>query len=235
METPVNAPFGEKIKLEFLKLREMTFKKKCEYIWDYYKLFIIGVVIVLILIGSTIYTRVINPPPETILSITFNGGLITAEQLDDMTAALEEKLIAEDEHKTISVIQALIDPSDPNVAVMNDTRTMAMVVAGHIDLFILSRAVMETYSNNGFIQPVDLWLEEIKTLNPIVYQDVLENIVRVTYTISDGVLTEDIMGINVRYSPLFEKLGLFGQDLFFCFPVNSGNLYAVKALITFFE
>ena len=56
MDTPPGAPLKVKFRMEIEKLREMSFKKKLEHIWEYYKFHIIAILVFFIFIGSIINT-----------------------------------------------------------------------------------------------------------------------------------------------------------------------------------
>jgi len=237
METPVNAPFGEKVKIELAKLKTMSFKEKLAYIWDYYKYFIIGIVIILIIIGSIINSRILNPAPETALFISLNGGFVTMEQVTDLTSALEERLIDENANEEVLITQTLIIEEDFSVSSMNNTRIVAMIAAGQLDAFINDAQTLDMQVSNGYIIPLgEGILSNLKSINSDAFKTIEENFVYISYETDEGSSDTVLAGVNIGKSPLLIKLGFLEQDLYYCFAVNTSNLdTATKALITFFE
>jgi len=232
MDLPAGAPLREKLRAEKEKLREMTFKKKLEYIWDYYKYPIIGFCVGLILLGSFINTRYINPPPGSALFIAWSAGFATDEQIDKLKTVLDEQIVAENINKEVFI--SMFFDSEFNPAGVQ--RLMAMLAAGEIDLFIVDPPLLEEYAAQTFIRPLDNMLAEIKTRNPTIYTLMEENIVYALFKSDDGSITEQAMGINIGGSPLLTKLEFYEQELIISISINIGNLEnAVRGLIAFYE
>jgi len=236
MELPAGAPLKDKIQAERNKLREMTFKKKLEYIWDYYKFPIIGFFVVLIFIGSLLNIRYFNPPPGTALFVAWSAGFATEEQLDDLKNILGERIIDEAENEEVSISLFLESEVNPAFSSANAQRLVAMVAAGEIDVFITDKQLLEEFSENGILMPLDHMLAEIKERNPTVHSRIEENITYALYRAENGSTTERITGIQIGSSPLLTELDFFEQELFFCISVTSGkHENNILALITLFE
>jgi len=232
MELPAGAPLKDKIRAEKEKLREMTFKKKLEYIWDYYKLPIISVCAGLILLGSFINTRYINPPPGSALFIAWSAGFATEEQINSLKEVLDEQIADEDENKEVFISMFFDSEFDPAAI----QRLMAMLAAGEIDVFVFNKPMMEEYSAQEFIQPLYNVLAEIKTKNPTVYNRIEENVVYALSKYGDGSITEQAMGVNISGSPLLTKLGFFEQEFIISISITAGNIEnLVHCFIAFFE
>jgi len=236
METPIGAPFKVKLRIEIAKLKEMTLKGKLEYIWDYYKPFIIALIAILALTAILLNTWLINPAPKTVLFVSWSSGFATQEQIDDLTHVLEKRLIEESENENVIVSQAIINDDDPAASMMIHQRTVAMVAAGAIDVFILDSALIEVYNTGGFIRPLESLLAEIKSINPAVYDKIVENVTYSLYEAEDGSTSERITGIGVGKSPLFTKLGFFEQELYFSVVITSSNSANIlQTLLAFFD
>jgi len=232
MELPAGAPLKEKFRAEIKKLREMTFKKKMEYIWDYYKFPIIGICAGLILVGSFINTRFINPPPESALFIAWSTGFTTDEQIDSLKAVLDEQIVVKGENKEVFISMFFDTEFNP----FNIQRLMAMLAVGEIDLFVVNLPLMEEYAAQEFIQPLDNILAEIKKRDPMIYAHIEENILYALFKSADGSITERAMGINVGDSPLLAKLGFYEQELIISISITIGNPEnSALCLITLFE
>jgi hypothetical protein len=237
LETPVNAPFKEKVRIEIAKLKEMTFKKKVEYIWEYYKLHIIGLIIILGIIGSLMNTWFFNPNPDSALFVAWSSGFTLHEQLDDLKDVLEERIVDENVNEEVVVSMFVGANSDDASMMMAYTqRLMAMVAAGAIDVFIIDAQQMEMYSNSGILRPMEDMLARVHSINPAVYELIEENKVSLRYEPEEGVFLENIMGISIIGSPLLSRLEFFEQELYFGISASARNIdNAIEALIMFFE
>ena len=236
METPVGAPLKEKFRIEIAKLREMTFREKLEYIWDYYKLHIIITCVLILIIGSLINTVLRNSPPQTVLFISWNAGFILDEYLIDLADVIKEQIIDEKPNEKVEVISLLTFEDDPAISMTNASRMVAMLTAGVIDVFILDSLQLQEYTHNEFIQPMEMMLAEIQRVNPTAYTHIEEKITYSRYETGDNNLEERIMGIDISDSPLLSKLVFSEQELYFSTSITSVNTEnVVRALILFFQ
>jgi len=232
----IGAPVKVQFRREIEKLREMTFKKKLEYIWEYYKLYIIGLVIFAVLLGTLINT-LLNPAPDTALFVAWNAGFVQDEQLEVLSDFLNEQIV--DESKNEEVIVSLFltgDGGDPTFTMANTQRLVAMLAAGVLDILIIDAQMLEEKSYVGFIKPLDDVLAEAKRMNPSVYSRIEENITYAIYETGEDEYIEKMMGINITKSPLLKRLGFFEQELYFSIAASTGQFKnIVKALILLFE
>lgn len=77
--------FREQIRSEFTKIKKMTFAEKKEYIWDYYKIHIIGVLVIIgAIVGSIMAFNANNY--KTVFNAVIADGYMTGQ--DDRTDAL---------------------------------------------------------------------------------------------------------------------------------------------------
>jgi len=236
METPVHAPLKEQIRIEIMKLREMSFRNKLEYIWEYYKVHIIAVLIVLFVFGSLINTWFINPTPDTALFISWNAGFVFDEQLTDLSEAIREQIVPETAKETVDINRIFLNDADPQIVMASMSQLVAMVAAGVIDVFILDSELLEDYSRTTFIQPLDEILTQVKALDPAAYERIMIDASYAMYSVEEDELEERLMGISIINSPLLSKLGFYEQELYFSMSTTSGNPENIaQALIVFFE
>jgi len=236
METPENIPRKDSDRKELEKLREMNFKEKLEYIWEYYKYFIIGFVVAVIVISSLIYTTVINPSPEPALFISWNAGFATFEQTDDLKEYLESHLVAEGKNEEVVISQFFFDENNPETIMMGHQRTAAMIAAGVIDLFTLDKELLEGYSQAGFLMPLESTLAEIHRENPDVYNRIAEHKVYALSEVEENVFEERLVAITIGKNPLLSRLGFFEQEMYLSVSATAGNMENVKkTIILFFE
>jgi len=236
METPVNALFKEKVRLEIAKLREMSFKEKLEHIWEYYKFIILGLVIFLVIIGSLINAWFINPQPKTALFLSWNTGYVLHEQLDELSEALTKRMVDEKDNEVVSVTQILTSTDDPTINMASQQRMIAMVAAGEIDVFILDSTMLVEYASNGLIVPMESILAEIRSIDREAYDRIEEKIVYTRFVSEEGQTKESIMGVNVETCHLLTDFDFYDKDLIFCICATSKRLENAKAaLIALFE
>jgi hypothetical protein len=55
------------------KFSDLTSRQKVEYIWEYYKLAIFGIIILVVIIVNIII-RIISPPPETLITVALTNA-----------------------------------------------------------------------------------------------------------------------------------------------------------------
>jgi len=236
METPPGAPLKEKLRIEMAKLREMKFRHKVEYIWDYYKLHIVITVVILLIIGGLISTRFQSPAPRTALLISWNMGAVLDEHLEGLTNVLNERILGETSDERIEIVSLLFIENDPTISMASTGRLVAMLTTGVIDVFILDSRQLLEYSINDFIQPMENILAEVKAKSPEAYGRIEENIVFAPFESGENNMTERIMGINISGSSLLSELWFVEQEIFFSTSATSENIEnIVQALIAFFE
>jgi len=226
---------------EMEKLREMDFKKKCEYIWEYYRYFIIGSVIGLIILFNLLNTWVFNPPPDTGLFIAWDAGFVDHERIDALSNILTDNIEfeAEDDIADVSLFFTGVD--DAQLAMAHTQRMVAMLAAGAIDVFVLDSQSLANSSYAGVIIPLDPLLEAVEIINPDIYARIMSETAYALHSSDGETFSEQIMGIRLMDSPLLTELGLINSDWYwldwyFSIAASGGNLEnAAQALIIFFE
>jgi len=230
------APPKDKDRTDKQKLKELPFGKKLEFIWDYYKYYIIVSAVVLVIIGALLNTWVFNPPSKPILYVSWNSGFVTHEQITELSDRLTELLVDKELNEEVSISLHISDPNDIATVAADVQRTFAMVAVGAIDVFIANEDLLRAHNISGFLRPMEEMLEEIKAKNPVEYELIIENAKYMIFDPHEDGGSMQIMGINIGRSPLFSKLGVTPQDLFFSVAITSGHTENVlKALIMLFE
>jgi len=236
METPVNAPLKEKFRLEIAKLRKMPIKDKLEYIWEYYKIHIAAILILLFIIGSLLNNLLVNPVPDTVLFVSWNAGFAYDEQLTELADVLSMQLVLDARKESITINRIFMSDDDPQMAMASISQLVAMVSAGVIDVFILDSDLLDSYSGSGYIRPIDDILADVQSVNPAVYERIFDEVKLALHSLEEDHVEERSMGISIENSPLLSKLGFFQQDLYFAISVTAGNPENItKAIIAFFE
>ena len=235
MATTVGMPIKEKLRLELNKLQKLTVREKVEYVWDYYKFYIIGFILALLLIIGLLNIWFINPAPDTALFISWNSGVATEEQLDELKDVLEALLIDDSENKEVIISYILSNSADPTFEMANLQRLVAMVSAGVIDIFIIDAQTLGQKAAGGFLSPLESILDDIQLINPEVYGIIEENTTYELFEHTHDVFSERIMGIEISSSPLLAKLGFNNQKLYLAVSATSNNTEnTVKTLMALF-
>jgi len=231
----------DRARTEREKLREMNFKKKVEYIWEYYKYQIIGVAIGLAILGSLLNTWIFNPPPDVGLFIAWNAGFADHERLEELTATFTEHLTFQTEGEIAEISRFFTATDDPQMAMAHVQRLVAMLAGGQIDAFIMDGELFEEYSYIGYIAPLDSLLSLVESMNPDVYAIIINEVKYASHSDINDVVSERIMGINLADSPLLLEHGVvnhdwYWMDWFFGIAANTTNFENVaNALIMMFE
>jgi len=226
---------------EVEKLREMDFKKKCEYIWEYYRYQIIGGVVGLVILFSLLNTWVFNPPPNVGLTIAWNAGFADHDRIDNLSNILSDNIGFENEGDIADVSIFFTTADDPQLAMAHTQRLVAMLAARAIDAFILNSEILEQASYAGYIAPLDTLLETIATMNPDIHAIIISETVYANHTFDGETFHEQTMGINLSNSPLLTELGLINTDWYWMdwyFSIATNNdtpKYTAQALIMLFE
>ncbi len=132
------------------KLKEMSFKEKIGYIWEYYRLQIIGVVIVLCILGSIINNVFINPPKKIFSQFIFYGTYVDDELCTKLSEKIGENVITLPEKERVISSSFYISTNDPEVNMAMAQRFFAMVAAKEIDLMIVKPEDYEELRNEDY-------------------------------------------------------------------------------------
>lgn len=201
----------EKRELERKKLASMTLGQKIGYLWEYYKiwLLILAVVIMFISMFVTMYQ---NSQKISLMGLAVANST-TLSDTSGVTEDLIEMLGTGDEHETVTVDTSYyfnedIANTDPNIIMKFST----MVAAQSIDVLISSEHVMDYYKDQEmFLMPSEYLSEEqIAALGDRVSE----------------------YGVRIDGSSLLEKWDLVAYEpVYFTVIANSPNVEnAVKLL-----
>ena len=144
------------LSVERKKLKDMTFKEKAAYIWEYYKIHIIVTAVILLIAGSIIDSVWIHPPKKLYLQIAFYGGYVEDTALTGMCGKLEEVLMTPEERETMQITSTyfMIGTNDPQVDMANMQKFMAMIQVNEIDLIVLNEENFESMAFDSLFLPL---------------------------------------------------------------------------------
>ena len=199
-----NVTFKERLHEEAAKLKEMSFKDKFWYIWEYYKFPIIGVIIAVFLVGS-IGGAMYNNRFDTALSCAVLNSRYDSDALtvDQYFNEGFRAFIGLDENTKIDVDYSMSPTFDESA--MNEysyaelAKLTAMISSKGLDVMIGRPDVIDHYGEmDGFLN-----LEE--ALPPDLYEQVKDYLYPVTNAETGQ---ESFCGLRLEDTSFGEKTGL---------------------------
>lgn len=199
-----NVTFKEWLHEEAAKLKEMSFKDKFWYIWEYYKFPIIGVIIAVFLVGS-IGSAMYNNRFDTALSCAVLNSRYDSDALtvDQYFNEGFRAFIGLDENTKIDVDYSMSPTFDESA--MNEysyaelAKLTAMISSKGLDVMIGRPDVIDHYGEmDGFLN-----LEE--ALPPDLYEQVKDYLYPVTNAETGQ---ESFCGLRLEDTSFGEKTGL---------------------------
>lgn len=205
--------FKNKIQEEKTKLRELTFKKKFEYIWEYYKVHIVGTFLFLIFAGSLGNSVYQNIKYEDILSCAIVNNTLLEENRDYISDSFSEYYQLDEESETLIFDDSFhIDLDQPNESTYASTQKFAaMVAAKSIDTTIADISFFENHADEGVFYDLSTLLSE----------DLYIQIEDYLYYAKDEEGNEKPFGLNLSSSHLVKGAGLYIQPPILSVIINS--------------
>jgi len=174
------------------KLKGMTFKEKREYIWEYYKLFIIGFFVVVVVGGLLLNSLVINPPPKNYLGIAYLGDYMTEDILADLSDQLTDKIIPEDLRADNIIDQEnFYETDDPTLGTALQSKFVALISTGDLNVIVSDDDNFDGCYTQELLIPLDSLIDTSKIEDARLYKQ-------------DG----QVYGIRIASSSPLTKYGL---------------------------
>jgi len=191
---------------EKAKLKEMNFKEKCQYIWEYYKVHIIVTVLLLVIIGSVINSLFINPPKRDYIYLAWIAHALSMEDVEIFEEELS--IIVENPDRQAVRISSYVLTGNPQVDIAMQTRFVAELQMRNINGLIVDHEELM-----GTIQ------------ERVVYQ------ISSLPLGMDFPIDSSGFAVPLNGSPMLEEIGIRSEGLYFVVPVGARNLYRItKAL-----
>jgi len=218
----------EFFKTEFGKLREMSFKEKRQYIWEYYKLHIFGIAILIFIIGSLLNIWVFNPPKQEYIYIGWMSP--TSDPFHPELLGESLSIIVENPDRQRVGIASYALTGNQQMDMAIQTRFFATMQTAGFDAFLLTREALEEIAPEGFVRPI----HEVISYTTMDFSD---RIVVGTYiSVHDGIERTDAIAVSLRNSLLLNELGIESDNLYFAVVSNAQNFYRIaKALEVIFS
>ncbi len=173
-------------------------KQKREYIWDYYKLHIIGGIIGLIIIGSLLNMYVFNPPAEIAFDITMMVPNMDAEVKDAYVETLNALILDPDANETVEIeyVGSSVS-SDANVVMAIQTKMMAKAQLQALDVVVMDDRYYSLLSDEG----------GLTDLEPLLSGDLKERLGDAL--LGDAIMVDDMPNVQalLGYKPADAEFG----------------------------
>ena len=138
-------------------LKSMSNKKKAEYIWEYYKLHIIGVLAVIFIVASVIHGQITKI--DYVFNLTLIGNNVDENKKTEVEKQLTNIVIKDGEERKQAIVDVIpLEGSSKANASMSNVNTqkfIAKISVGEIDVVILDKGMFESFVKQGMFSRLD--------------------------------------------------------------------------------
>lgn len=207
--------FKEGFNNELKKLSTMKFKDKADYIWEYYKFWIIGFVVLAVLAYNVVAAHIENSK-ETLINITMiNSDLVSAGEttlLEDFADYMNVDL--DDRKAIIDVSMRMTPEMDDEFSLNCSAKIFAQFAANTIDVTIMDKAMLSFYDK------IDAFSKLDELVSPEFYEKHKDSFV--TGVDSEG--NEYICAIDISDSEIFKRSNAYSGKAYLS--IISNSLYS---------
>jgi len=212
-----------RVAIEWRKIKEMDGGTKCAHIFEYYKFHILAIIVVIAICGYSVH-RVLNPAPDSVLTIAFVGGWLPHEYENAIAEALAENLVEDPNREMVQVLTFTVSDADPQFTMMNHQRFAAMTAVREIDIVIGNLA---TFGDD---------IEGLGMAHATNYMDLVPLFEAAGVALpSQPVMVDDpetdyppfAFAISIADSSFFEDIGLYLDEFYFGVILNTQRVDAI--------
>ena len=136
-------------------LRELKGKAKFQYIWDYYKIQITAVTVIVIIIISMLHS--VLSRKNTVLTAALLNVIISEENLADLENSYLESRGYRSTKDQITWQQNLVVSSegstvDSSLSYTSEVKLLAMLTGKQLDIVIMDPGAYQVFSDNGYLK-----------------------------------------------------------------------------------
>lgn len=222
----MNKTFKQAYQEEMVKLREMNFSEKREYIWAYYKYHIIAITIIFTMVGGIINDVWINPPPQSVLTIAWMGHFATEDQFDEIREVLSPVLVEDPDRETVQILSFRMT-GDPSMDMAQHQRFSAMLTTRELDIAIGGFMHSEFEEAPDLLGMAPVW--SFGELRPIMAAADVEVEHMLFYDDDEGV--EVGFAVPIEGNAFFEGIGIITENQYLAMFINSERMEAVVQTI----
>ena len=187
-----------------MTFKDLSKKKKFEYIWDYYKLHIIGTILAVLALSSLIYTMFIRIPDTNFCGVAIYGQFLSALNTDKMTADLNKELNLP-EHTSVQLQDFYSDSTDVMVEANLNQKFNTYVYALEFHLLLSNAENTKNFTQVEYTTHITDYLSDEK-----VNELRKKGLVLDAKDPETGELKP--YGINLKNSKILKKYNLFQND-----------------------
>ena len=139
-----------------IDFKSMRKKEKAEYIWDYYRLHIIGALAAILIIGSLVYSQVTKI--DYVFNLTMIGNEIDESKITDLEKQISSLVIKEGEKRKQAIVDIMPSDGSNNVSGLSSQymqKFIAETSAGEIDVVVLDKSMLETLAKHDEFSRLD--------------------------------------------------------------------------------
>jgi hypothetical protein len=169
----------ERLQNEKKKLKELSFKKKIEYIWDYYKPIMVGIILTITLV-SVIIQMAINISKEDVLYIATINSVTQMEENFPFVEGFKEYAAIDERKQVVTVDTSLMlnyESEDMDEYYMSAVMKLAAIIAARqLDVMLMEESVYNRHLYDGtFYDLHELLPEELyKRVEPYLIWGITE-------------------------------------------------------------
>lgn len=192
--------------------KSLSSKNKIEFIYDYYKLPIIGTLLAIIIISYMAYSFLTKQ--DIYCSITYYGSTINTDNFNKIKDILNENILRDDKKSTIFTDSLLITANSNYGDDPTTTQAFAVKLAtNEIDILLVEKNNFEYFAANNMLLDLNS-LERFDSLN--ISEDDL-------VTAKDETGNNNLYGIKVDNLNLLKDSGFNNENTILCIAISSNR------------
>lgn len=186
-----------------MTFKELSFKKKLEHIWEYYRWMILGIIFV-VFAGTSITYTMLKPKPESYAGLAVYRAHIDQGMTADLTNDLN-KALGLDEKQTVNISNYFFQNNDEYFNVEMEQKFVTYLYSLELNAVAAEKSDMELFIDSEYIAPLADYLteEEIKSLGE-------KGLVMYRKDPLDG--KEKPFAVDVSESRVFNKYKVFNGE-----------------------
>ncbi|MBS4177337.1 hypothetical protein [Lederbergia citrea] len=201
-------------------LAPMDNSEKIQYIWHYYKYFIIGAIALVLFITYAI-SSVANKK-EDVLNIVMMADSVNPDEVDKLKETLSEELLTKEVREKsnirIQTMQTSSDQMDMQAGV-EFQKMAAELSAGYIDIFVVDKEFFENMNEGQLLS-----FQKLSGMKDLPFQE--------DHVYHSKANEKEITGVNISEIPLLVNV-IQGQDKVLCMPANAKNTEYISRFLNF--
>jgi len=187
-------------------LKSMSRRERLQYIWDYYKLHIIGVIVLAALVVSFIYGQVTKI--VYVGNVTILGDVLEESKREEFQKIITGAVVKEGEKKKQAFVDSFSVGKDQIGAQMMQ-KFIVKIAAGDIDVVVLDKEMFEEFVKQDMFMDVD----EAKLKN--------SKLDKIEISLNQG--NKKVVAVGAEGSSLLETIGLDTRNKVIAMPRTSIN------------